>query len=38
LGECDLKFCFGHLLSVMAAAANDFKEARVAERRSPASR
>jgi hypothetical protein len=38
LGECDLKFCFGHLLSVMAAAANDFKETRVAERRSPASR
>jgi hypothetical protein len=36
LGECDLKFGFGHLLSLMAAAANHFKERRVAERCSPA--
>src|SRR5262249_5324863 len=25
-GKSELKFCFGHLLTVMAAAANDFKE------------
>ena len=31
-GKSELKFCFGHLLSVMAAAANDFKERRVADR------
>jgi hypothetical protein len=35
LGERDLKFCFGHISSVMAAAANDFKERGVAKGRSP---